>query len=110
MYADRELQKDVGWRKWWPPLSNAIDHDHLIGFAMRNRHRHAVAAASRRIEEADPSIPGELIPYALVWLDPRNSPMLQNSKSERPQNSRDEMKGATFAIRIVLKANGKLPG
>ena len=37
---------------------------------MRNRHRHAVAAASRRIEEADPSIPGELIPYALVWLDP----------------------------------------
>jgi hypothetical protein len=24
--------------------------------------------------EADPSIPGELIPYALVWLDPGITP------------------------------------
>src|SRR5689334_18542746 len=36
--------------------------------------------------EADPSIPGELIPYALVWLDPGITPCCKSRKSNNPKN------------------------
>jgi hypothetical protein len=46
-----------------------------------------------------------------TWLKFAEGPIvLKNSKSERPQNSRDEVRVARLAIRIVLKANGKLVG
>jgi hypothetical protein len=54
------------------------------------------------------SFPGELIPCAFVWLDPK--PMLQNSKMRGRQNSAARPSGRVFGDPIPCKELTKAAG